>query len=421
MNKSEYIPVLLLTGYLGSGKTTLVNHILRTHSGKRIAVIVNDIGEVNIDAEIISKEGLVQGSSDEMVTLQNGCICCNLQADLMNQLFSIAETGRFDYIVIEASGLSDPVSVARTIEAMPAMAQPGTPVPVLDAIVCVVDALRMASEFGCGDALKSHADDGQLEQLVIDQIEFCNILILNKISEVTKEQAAEIMAVVKALQPEAEIRVCDYADIDVKSLFDTELYDFNKVATSAAWVRHLEGWEDDEHSDEVEEHEHHHHEPHHEHEEHHHHEHDSHHHDHKCGCCNPDHPEHCHCHTDKYGINTVVYQNRRPFDFNKFDRMLAQRWPENIIRAKGVVYFSNNHDMSLLFEQAGPMKNLRECGLWYAAAPEEELKQLLAQMPALARAWDPVYGDRMNKIVVIGKHVHHHEIDELFNQCLAKE
>ena len=387
-------PVLLLTGYLGSGKTTLLNHILTNRQGIRFAVIVNDIGEVNIDASLIQKGGVVgqNEGSDDLVALQNGCICCSLKMDLMKQLADIIATGKFDYIVIEASGICEPAPIAQSICTMPQLGGEFTEhgVPRLDCIVTVVDALRMAAEFGCGENLQAQAfDDDDLERLVIEQIEFCNIVLLNKISEISPEEASRVRKVVRALQPKAEIIECDYADVDLHRLLNTGLFDFEKVATSAAWVQELEGH----HHDEEEEHEH----------EHHHHEHGEHC---TCGHCH----EHGHDHVEEYGIQTFVYYRRPGFDLNKFDRWVSQNWPQNIIRCKGVVYFTQNPDMSYLFEQAGPQKNLKEAGYWFATAPAEELEQFMARDPQLRRDWDPDYGDRMIKLVFIGQGLDRAEI-----------
>ncbi|MBD5239596.1 MAG: GTP-binding protein [Bacteroidales bacterium] len=397
-------PVLLLTGYLGSGKTTLLNHILTNRQGIRFAVIVNDIGEVNIDASLIQKGGVVGQTegADDLVALQNGCICCSLKMDLMKQLADIIATGKFDYIVIEASGICEPAPIAQSICTMPQLGGEFTEhgVPRLDCIVTVVDALRMAAEFGCGENLQAEKfDDDDLERLVIEQIEFCNIVLLNKISEVSAEEARRVRKVVRALQPTAEIIECDYADVDLQRLLNTGLFDFEKVATSAAWVQELEGH----HHEEEEEEEHHHHHHHeHEHEHHHDHEHEHHHeHGEHCTC------GHCHAeghdHVEEYGIQTFVYYRRPGFDLNKFDRWVSQQWPQNVIRCKGVLYFTQNPDMSYLFEQAGPQKNLKEAGYWFATAPAEELEQFMARDPQLRRDWDADYGDRMVKLVFIGQ------------------
>lgn len=396
------IPVLLLTGYLGSGKTTLLNHILTNEKGIKFAVIVNDIGEVNIDASLIQKGGVV-GKKDEgdLIALQNGCICCTLKMDLVQQLAEITETGKFDYIVIEASGICEPAPIAQTISSAPRLAPHlfKVTVPKLDCIVTVVDALRMKDEFALGDALKKeHIGEEDLENLVIEQIEFCNIILLNKISEVSREEASHLKQIVRALQPKAKIIECDYANIDLDEIIGTGMFNFEDVATSATWVHEIER--------EVTREE----------------EHEAHHHEHHCD-------EHCHHHhhhhddegeAEEYGIQTFVYYRRPAFDLNKFDRFIATKWPKNVIRAKGVLYFSNNREMSFLFEQAGSQKKLTQSGLWYATAPEEELYQMMQQDPSLMRDWDETYGDRMIKLVFIGQNLDKAAITAALDDCLEK-
>lgn len=403
MAKKE-IPVLLLTGYLGSGKTTLLNRILANEKGIRFAVIVNDIGEVNIDASLIQKGGVVgqEKESDDLVALQNGCICCTLKMDLIEQIADLAATGKFDYIVIEASGICEPAPIAQTICSIPVMEEyynRGAQ-PRLDCIVTIVDALRMKDEFACGDSLtKKEIGEDDIENLIIEQVEFCNIILLNKISEVTPEEAGRIKAIIRAIQPKAQIIECDYADVDLDKIINTGLFNFEKVATSAAWIQELEHHHDDDDDDDDEEvDEHHHHEGHCDH--HHHHHHDE-------------------GEAEEYGIQTFVYYRRPAFDLNKFDRFLATQFPKNIIRTKGVVYFNHNRDMSFLFEQAGSQKKLTQAGLWFATAPEEELQQLMMTEPGLAKDWDPVYGDRMIKLVIIGQKLDREAIESMLDACLA--
>lgn len=403
MAKKE-IPVLLMTGYLGSGKTTLLNRILANEKGIRFAVIVNDIGEVNIDASLIQKGGVVgqEKESDDLVALQNGCICCTLKMDLIEQIADLAATGKFDYIVIEASGICEPAPIAQTICSIPVMEEyynRGAQ-PRLDCIVTVVDALRMKDEFACGDSLtKKEIGEDDIENLIIEQVEFCNIILLNKISEVTPEEAGRIKAIIRAIQPKAQIIECDYADVDLDKIINTGLFNFEKVATSAAWIQELERHHDDDDDDDDEEaDEHHHHEGHCDH--HHHHHHDE-------------------GEAEEYGIQTFVYYRRPAFDLNKFDYFLAMQFPKNIIRTKGVVYFNHNRDMSFLFEQAGSQKKLTQAGLWFATAPEEELQQLMMTEPGLAKDWDPVYGDRMIKLVIIGQKLDREAIESMLDACLA--
>lgn len=413
------VPVLLLTGYLGSGKTTLLNRILTNRKGIKFAVIVNDIGEVNIDASLIAKGGVVSSKDDSLVALQNGCICCTLQNDLMQQVSELMNQD-FDYIVIEASGICEPEPIARTLCSMPFAAPDLTKTaePRLDAIVTVVDALRLQSEFESGEKLKSNKiAEEDIENLVIQQIEFCNIILLNKKSEVHSSDLNQIKEVVRAIQPKAEIIECDYCDVNLDKLLNTRLFDYEKTVTSATWIQQIE-----KPLEEIEEEEHHSHDHDHDHD--HEHEHDHHHEEHE-----HDHHEHHHHHhhhhdggeTEEYGIGSFVYYRRAPFDINKFDWFVGKKWPSSVIRAKGICYFSDQKDMSYLFEQAGVQKKLSEAGKWYATAPQDELEQLMAREPGLMKDWDPVYGDRMQKIVFIGKDMNREEICSLLDTCLEKE
>ena len=404
---TKQVPVLLLTGYLGSGKTTLVNHILSNKKGIKFAVIVNEIGEVNIDADLIQKGGVVGKKDDSLVALQNGCICCTLKMDLIEQLNDILKMGRFDYIVIEASGICEPEPIAQTICSIPRMGKEYTRYGIakLDCIATVVDALRLQSEFGCGDNLTNkQIDEEDIENLIIQQIEFCNVIVLNKVSEVKPEELVRIKGIIRTLQPDAEIYECDYANIDLDKLIHTGLFDFERVATSAGWVKEIERPITEEEEDE---HEHHHHhdeeEDEGEGEEHHHH-----HHHHEGG------------EVEEYGIGTFVYFRRPAFDIHKFDRFIATKWPKNVIRTKGICYFSHNKNMSFLFEQAGKQKQISESGLWFATAPEEDLIQLMQQEPGLMRDWDPKYGDRMEKIVFIGQHLDKEQLAHDLDECLEK-
>lgn len=407
MNKEE-TPVLLLTGYLGSGKTTLLNHILTNERGIKFAVIVNDIGEVNIDASLIQKGGVVgqEQGADDLVALQNGCICCTLKMDLVKQLSELISSHKFDYIVIEASGICEPAPIAQTISSMRMMDEEYTQggIPRLDCIVTVVDALRMRDEFGCGEELKRKGiDEDDIENLIIEQIEFCNIILLNKISEVDEAEADRIRKIIRAIQPKAKIIECDYANVKLDEIINTHLFNFEKVATSAAWVSEIERPVTDEEEEDAHHHHHHHHdEDEHGHEHHHHH----HHHDHDEG------------EAEEYGIQTFVYYRRPAFDLHKFDRFVARDWPKNVIRTKGVLYFKHNSDMSFLFEQAGRQKKLTEAGLWYATAPEEDLIALMQREPGLMRDWDETYGDRMIKLVFIGQNLDREAITAALDECL---
>ncbi len=412
-------PVLLLTGYLGSGKTTLLNRILQNKQGIKFAVIVNDIGEVNIDANLIAKGGIVGEGDDSLVPLQNGCICCTLKMDLVQQLSDIVSEQRFDYIVIEASGICEPAPIAQTISVYPQMypnlATKG--IARLDSVVTVVDALRLRDEFSEGhDLYKKDMKEDDLASLVIQQIEFCNTILLNKSSEVSAEELGRIKAIIREIQPKAEIITCDYCDVDLDKLVNSNSFDFEQVVTSAKWIAAVEGDEE-----EKEEHEHHHHHAH-DHEEEENDEHEHHHHDH----------DHCHCHHHhgleneeegealEYGISTFVYKRREPFDMTEFDQLVARLWPSSVIRCKGLCYFATEPDMCYVFEQAGKQVSLSQAGQWYATMPADELEQFKQQNPAAFKDWDDKYGDRMQKLVFIGQHMDREAIDTLLDACIKK-
>ena len=396
--ENKPLPVLLITGYLGSGKTTLLNRILTNRRGIKFAVIVNDLGEVNIDADLIEKGGVVGQTDDSLVALQNGCICCTLKMDLIAQLEELSRMNRFDYIAIEASGICEPGPIAQTINSYPHLSRPSYPgvaIPTLDCIVTVVDALRMKDEFACGEALqRDNIDEEDIENLVIEQIEFCNIVLLNKASEVSPEELGRVKSIVRALQPKAEILECDYGEVELDKLLHTGSFDFDKVATSAAWIAEIERDDDDDDDDDHDEHEHHHH--------HHHHDEDE-------------------GEAEEYGIGTYVYCSRPALDINKFDYMVARKWPKEIIRSKGLCYFSADTDKCYIFETAGQQKNLKDAGLWFATMPREELEPLMARDSKLRHDWDPEYGDRMNKIVFIGQHLDREAIEVLMDSCLADD
>ena len=415
----SFTPVLLLTGYLGSGKTTLLNRILQNKQGIKFAVIVNDIGEVNIDANLIAKGGIVGEGDDSLVPLQNGCICCTLKMDLVQQLSDIVSEQRFDYIVIEASGICEPAPIAQTISVYPQMypnlATKG--IARLDSVVTVVDALRLRDEFSEGhDLYKKDMKEDDLASLVIQQIEFCNTILLNKSSEVSAEELGRIKAIIREIQPKAEIITCDYCDVDLDKLVNSNSFDFEQVATSAKWIAAVEGDEE-----EKEEHEHHHHHAH-DHEEEENDEHEHHHHDH----------DHCHCHHHhgleneeegealEYGISTFVYKRREPFDMTEFDQLVARLWPSSVIRCKGLCYFATEPDMCYVFEQAGKQVSLSQAGQWYATMPADELEQFKQQNPAAFKDWDDKYGDRMQKLVFIGQHMDREAIETLLDACIKK-
>ena len=404
------VPVLLLTGYLGSGKTTLLNRILSNRRGIRFAVIVNDIGEVNIDADLIQKGGIVGSNDDSLVALQNGCICCTLKMDLVQQLYDIIALKKFDYIVIEASGICEPEPIAQTICSMAQMAPEITRngLPYVDCIVTVVDALRLKDEFDCGsDLTKKDIDEEDIENLVIQQIEFCNIVLLNKAADVEPHELERIRQIVRGIQKKAQIIECNYCDVELDKLLNTNLFDYEKVATSATWIAELEGHHDDD-DDDDDEHEH----------EHHHHEHDEHHHEHE------HHHHHHHDHdegeAEEYGIGTFVYYRRKPMRLSEFDQFVARLWPKGIIRAKGICYFKGEEDICYLFEQAGKQVKLQNIGQWYATMPAAELEMMKQRDANLRRDWDETYGDRMQKLVFIGQHLDKEAITTLLDACLAE-
>lgn len=406
MNSRKEIPVLLLTGYLGSGKTTLLNKILANQKGIKFAVIVNDIGEVNIDAALIEQGGVVGKKDDSLVALQNGCICCTLKMDLVEQLKEIVDMQKFDYIVIEASGICEPAPIAQTICSIPTLGPQYVKNGVLrlDSIVTVVDALRMKDEFAGGDDLmKDNIDEEDLASLVIQQIEFCNIILLNKAAEVEPKDLDKLKHIIKAIQPKAEIFECNYGDVDLDKIVNTHKFDWETVATSAGWIQEIEAernedhHDHDDHDDDDDEHEHHHH----------HHDHDHHHH-------HDDEGE-----AEEYGIGTFVYYSRKPFDLGLFDDFVARKWPRDVVRAKGICYFADERDMCYVFEQAGKQKTVKQAGQWIATMPKDQLDELLAREEQLRKEWDDKVGDRMIKIVFIGQHLQKEAICKELDKCLV--
>lgn len=413
-------PVLLLTGYLGSGKTTLLNRILANEKGIRFAVIVNDIGEVNIDADLIEKGGIVGEGDDSLVPLQNGCICCTLKMDLVQQLSDLVSQQRFDYIVIEASGICEPAPIAQTISVYPQMypnlAIKG--VAKLDAIVTVCDALRLRDEFAEGnDLVRQDIGEDDLASLVIQQVEFCNKILLNKASMVTPDELARITAILHEIQPHADIVPCDFCDIDLNTLINTRTFNFDKVATSARWIEAVEGEEFDDHDDDHDDHdedEHHHEHDHDDHDDHDDDHHGHHHHHHHHGLENEESGE-----ALEYGISTFVWKRRKPLDMNKFDYIVAKKWPKSVVRCKGLCYFKGEEDFCYVFEQAGKQVQMRNAGQWYATMPADELEKFKQQNPAILRDWDDQYGDRMQKLVFIGQHMDREQIEKDLDYCLV--
>ena len=430
MNTKE-VPFLLLTGYLGSGKTTLLNKILANKKGIKFAVIVNDIGEVNIDAALIEKGGVVGQKDDSLVSLQNGCICCTLKMDLVEQLKEIVDMKRFDYIVIEASGICEPAPIAQTICSIPSLGPQYIKNGILrlDSIVTVVDALRMKDEFANGsDLMKQDIDEEDLASLVIQQMEFCNIILLNKAAEVEPKELEHLKQIIRAIQPKAEIFECNYGDVDLDLIVNTHKFDWQTVATSAGWIQEIESERNGENEEEEDEHEHHHHDED-EHEHHHDHEHEDHehHHDHDHHDEHGHHHHHHHDHdheggeVEEYGIGTFVYYRRKPFDLSLFDEFVARKWPRDVVRAKGICYFADERDMCYVFEQAGQQKTVKQAGQWLATMPADQLAELRKNNPQLEKEWDEEYGDRMIKLVFIGQHIKEQKdaiIAEL-DKCLA--
>ncbi|MEE0910903.1 MAG: GTP-binding protein [Paludibacteraceae bacterium] len=408
MNK-QVVPIMLLTGYLGSGKTTLVNNILSNNKGYRFAVIVNDIGEVNIDASLIQKGGIVTEEQNNLVALSNGCICCSLQTDLLEQIAELTKSNQFDYIVIEASGVCDPFPIAQTIASTSDYAKKYQLPEIcrLDCVVTVVDALRILEEFSGGNDLLGLVDEECIASLLVQQIEFCNVIVLNKISEVTIEAKNELLAVLKKLQPEAQVIEADFAQFDLNLILDTHAFDLGKVAMSAGWIKSLD--EEVECSDTSG---------------HCHcgcnHEHPDHHENH----LNCEHHDHSHCHhhhqgegeSGEYGISTFVYYRRRAFNLSKFEQFVYSNWPKGVIRSKGILYFEENEPMSYMFDQAGSLKRLTEAGQWICTAPQEEVEHLLERNADLRRDWDAEYGDKMIKIVFIGKDMERQAIIDTLNK-----
>lgn len=376
MKIDKTVPITLLTGYLGAGKTTLINHVLNNQEGYKVAVIVNDIGEVNIDANLIGKGGYIQEEDSSLVPLQNGCICCTLKVDLMQQIADIIATKKFDYILIEASGVCEPLPIAQTITVLSEeSAKYGLPeICRLDNVVTVVDALRLRDEFNCGDNLvKENINDEDIENLLIQQIEFCTKIILNKVDELSKEKLDKVKAIIRKLQPKAEIIETNYSKVSVDKILNTNSFDFDEVSMSAAWIEELNKDEEEEEGE-----------------------------------------------TEEYGIGTFVYTRRAPLDRDEFDKF-ASAFPENIIRCKGVIWFENEPETSYIFEQSGKQVQAYEAGQWVASFPEAQISMILKENPEIRNDWDEKYGDRIVKLVFIGQKMDKEKIIADLDKCLVKE
>ncbi len=377
-------PITLLCGYLGAGKTTLLNQVLNNQKGFKVAVIVNDIGEVNVDEKLIAKGANITDTSS-IVPLTNGCICCTLKTQMAQNIEDIIASGKFDYIMIEASGVCEPMPIAQELETI----QNGH----LDNVVGVVDAKRLVDEFASGDALLKDKDEEDIESLLVQQIEFCSTLVINKKDLVTDEQFKKVRAVINAIHPGVKIIETDHGKVDVADVLATDSFNFAEVYSSAGWCRALE---EDEHDDDDDD----------DHDEH---EHEHHHHEHR----HEDEDE------DEYGIGTMIYHRRAPFDRNKLD-FFIRKWPRNIIRCKGIIWFDDDRDMALLFETSGQQVQLQATGKWIASAPKAEMEKLLRENPNIEADWDDLYGDRMIKLCIIGQNLDKEKIAKDLDACLGE-
>ena len=423
-------PMTLLCGYLGAGKTTLLNQVLNNQQGYKVAGIVNDIGEVNVDEKLIANGAKITDTSS-IVPLTNGCICCTLKTELSKNIENLIKTGKYDYIMIEASGVCEPMPIAQELETI----SNGK----LDNVVGVVDAARLVDEFAGGDKLlnKEAIGEEDIESLLVQQIEFCSTLVINKKDLVTEEEFKKVRAVINALHPGVKIIETDHGKVPVGDVLATGSFDFEQVYTSAGWCKHLEEDEVDEDDDEDEHEGHHHdHNPEHGEEGHvcdehcHHHddddedEHEGHHHHHDHDEDEHGHHHHHHEHRhegeseDEYGIGTFIYYRRKPFDRQKLDEY-ANKWPRSIIRCKGLLWFSDEEEMAYVFETSGRQIQAGYSGQWVAAAPASEQKKILAANPQIKAEWDEKVGDRMIKLCIIGQKLDKKKISAELDACLA--
>ncbi|WP_296029535.1 GTP-binding protein [uncultured Treponema sp.] len=401
-------PITLLCGYLGAGKTTLLNKVLSNQEGYKVAVIVNDIGEVNFDEKLIADGAKITDTSS-IVPLTNGCICCTLKTQLAQNIENLIKSGKFDYIMIEASGVCEPMPIVQELETI----KNGK----VDNVVGVVDAARLVDEFAGGDKLlkKDSIEEEDVESLLVQQIEFCSTLVINKKDLVSDEEFKKVRKVIEVLHPGVKIIETSHGDVDVKEIMGTNSFEFDSVYASAGWCKHLE---EDEVEDEHHEEHHHHEEEHNEHEEHHHHEHDEHDHE---GHEHHHHHEHRHEgeSEDEYGIGTFIYYRRKPFDRQLLDEY-ANTWPRNIIRCKGLMWFADEPEMAWVFETSGRQIQAGYSGQWVAACSPAEQKKILEENPKIKDEWDKDVGDRMIKLCIIGQNLDKEKISAELDKCLAK-
>ena len=421
--KKQKTPITLLCGYLGAGKTTLLNKVLNNQQGYKVAVIVNDIGEVNVDASLIAKGGNITDTSD-IVPLTNGCICCTLKSQMATNIEKLIKTGKYDYILIEASGVCEPMPIAQELE----LIKNGK----LDNVVGVVDAARLVDEFAGGENLlkKDQIEEEDIESLLIQQIEFCSTLVINKVDLVSESDLAKVRKVVQALHPGVKVFETSHGDVPVKDILATGSFDFDEVYGAAGWCKALEEGELGDDEDDDDDHDHHDHEEHEEHEHHHHHhdhdddddddddEHEHHeHHGHE-------HHHHEHRHEgeseDEYGIGTFIYYRRVPMNRNKL-RAYVKDWPKDIIRCKGLMWFGDEYDTAYVFETSGRQLLCGPYGKWIASAPASQRKQILAENPSIREDWDDQVGDRMIRLCIIGKNLNRKAIAAQLDELLCKE
>lgn len=387
--KKQKTPITLLCGYLGAGKTTLLNRVLTNQQGYKVAVIVNDIGEINVDASLIAKGGNITDTSD-IVPLTNGCICCTLKSQLASNIEKLIKTGKYDYILIEASGVCEPMPIAQELE----LIRNGK----VDNVVGVVDAARLVDEFAGGDNLlkKDTIEEEDIESLLIQQIEFCSTLVINKVDLVTEKDLEKVRKVIKALHPGVKVIETDHGNVPVSDILATGSFDFDDVYALAGWCKALEEGElgDDDDDDDEHDHEHH--------------EHEHHHHEHK----------HEGESEDEYGIGTFIYYRRTPFDRGRL-RAYVNKWPKSIIRCKGLAWFGDEYDTAYVYETSGRQLICGPYGKWIASAPASQRREILANNPQIRADWDEKVGDRMVRLCIIGKNLDKHAISEDLDKCLA--